>query len=119
LWQWGFLPWSYAGVLFRNQGELAFRMQASAPELTDLSGESQATLEMYGVNRPEPYIKAARGGDSGQFKGFATNCLLARRLVERGTRFVSILHASWDHHSNLDNELAFNCGMADQPHDAR
>jgi hypothetical protein len=162
LWQSGFLPSSYAGVLFRNQGEpvlnlknppglpmklqrkgldalaainqsryehfrdpeiasrisayeLAFRMQASAPELIDLSDESQATLDMYGVNRPEPDIKATRGGGPGQHKGFATNCLLARRLIERGTRFVSIMHASWDHHSNLDNELAFNCSMADQP----
>ncbi len=52
-------------------------------------------------------------------KAFTTplprNCLLARRLVERGVRFVQINHASWDHHSNLDAELGFNCGMADQP----
>ena len=95
--------------------ELAFRMQSSAPELIDLSGESQQTLDDYGVNRKEPDIKATRGGGPGQYKSFATNCLLARRLVERGVRFVSIMHASWDHHSDLNNELGFNAGMADQP----
>ncbi|MBX7208583.1 MAG: DUF1501 domain-containing protein [Verrucomicrobiaceae bacterium] len=162
LWQSGFLPSSYAGVLFRNQGEpvlnlknpagvpmelqrkgldalmelnqsrydqfkdpeiasrisayeLAFRMQAAAPELIDLKDESDATLAMYGVNRPDAPIKASRGGGPGQYKSFATNCLLARRLVERGVRYVSLMHASWDHHSNLDNELAYNAGMADQP----
>lgn len=162
LWQSGFLPSSYAGVLFRNQGEpvlnlknppgipmnlqrrgldtlmelnqsryeqfrdpeiasriaayeLAFRMQAAAPELIDLKDESDHTLKMYGVNRQDPPIKASRGGGPGQYKAFATNCLLARRLIERGVRFVSIMHASWDHHSNLDNELTYNAGMADQP----
>jgi hypothetical protein len=163
LWQSGFLPSVYAGVLFRNQGEpvlnltnpaglpaalqrqgldalraindehyraigdpeitsriasyeLAFRMQAAAPELIDLSKESPATLQMYGVGRPDRAIQVPhRGGGSGQYHAFATNCLLARRLVERGVRFVQLNHASWDHHSNLDAELAFNCGMADQP----
>lgn len=162
LWQSGFLPSSYAGVLFRNQGEpvlnlknppgipmnlqrrgldtlmelnqsryeqfrdpeiasriaayeLAFRMQAAAPELIDLKDESDHTLKMYGVNRQDPPIKASRGGGPGQYKALATNCLLARRLIERGVRFVSIMHASWDHHSNLDNELTYNAGMADQP----
>ena len=95
--------------------ELAFRMQSAAPELIDLSKEDPKTLEAYGVNRGEPDIKATRGGGPGQYKGFATNCLLARRLVERGVRFVNVVHASWDHHSNLDNELAFNAGMSDQP----
>jgi hypothetical protein len=95
--------------------ELAFRMQAAAPELIDLSGESKATLDAYGLDRPEPEIKASRGGGKGQFRAFATNCLLARRLVERGVRFVNIFHASWDHHSNLDSELQHNCLMADQP----
>lgn len=162
LWQSGFLPSSFAGVLFRNQGEpvlnlknppglpmklqrqgldtlmalnqsrydhfrdpeiasrisayeLAFRMQSAAPELIDLSDEDPKTLEMYGVDRKDPPIKAQRAGGPGQYKAFATNCLLARRMVERGVRFVSIMHASWDHHSNLDNELAYNAGMADQP----
>jgi Protein of unknown function (DUF1501) len=95
--------------------ELAFRMQSSAPELIDLSGESQATLDAYGVNREDPPIKADRGGGKGQYRQFATNCLLARRLIERGVRFVSLFHASWDHHSNIDTELPHNCGMADQP----
>jgi hypothetical protein len=95
--------------------ELAFRMQSAAPELIDLSGETRATLDAYGVERPDPPVKAARGGGPGQYRQFATNCLLARRLVERGVRFVSLFHASWDHHSNLDVELPHNCGMADQP----
>jgi hypothetical protein len=96
--------------------ELAFRMQSAAPELIDLSDESQTTIDAYGINREEPDLKGAkRGGGPGQFKQFATNCLLARRLIERGVRFVSLFHASWDHHSNLDVELPHNCQMADQP----
>jgi hypothetical protein len=95
--------------------ELAFRMQTAAPELIDLSKESKATLEAYGVDREDMKIKADRGGGPGQFKQFATNCLLARRLIERGVRFVNIFHASWDHHSNLEPELRFNSAMADQP----
>ncbi|MFO0799503.1 MAG: DUF1501 domain-containing protein [Gemmataceae bacterium] len=95
--------------------ELAFRMQAAAPELIDLSKESQRTLDAYGLDRREPDVKADRGGGRGQYRQFAANCLLARRLVERGVRFVSLFHASWDHHSNLEVELPFNCGMADQP----
>lgn len=95
--------------------ELAFRMQSAAPELIDLSGETKGTLEAYGVGRKDPDIKASRGGGPGQYNAFATNCLLARRLVERGVRFVQLNHASWDHHSNLDSELPHNCGMADQP----
>ena len=95
--------------------ELAFRMQAAAPELIDLTGEPQHIKDLYGIEREDPPIKASRGGGPGQYRGFATNCLLARRLVERGVRFVNVIHASWDHHSNLDNELTFNSGMADQP----
>src|SRR5205823_2208992 len=95
--------------------ELAFRMQSAAPELIDVSGETRETLDRYGIDRPEPEIRAARGGGRGQFRQFALNCLLARRLVERGVRFVNLYHASWDHHSNLDAELAHNCQMADQP----
>ena len=95
--------------------ELAFRMQSAAPELIDLSKESKRTIDAYGLDRDEPEIQAARGGGKGQFRAFATNCLLARRMVERGVRFVSLFHASWDHHSNLDVELPHNCLMADQP----
>jgi hypothetical protein len=95
--------------------ELAFRMQSAAPELIDLSGESRQTLDLYGVNRPDPPARGGRGGGPGVYRQFAVNCLLARRLVERGVRFVNLFHASWDHHSNLNTELAYNCGMADQP----
>jgi hypothetical protein len=83
--------------------ELAFRMQAGAPELIDLSGESRRTHASYGTERP---------GESG---GFATNCLLARRLVERGVRFVSIVHRRWDHHSEVHKGVEENCRVVDQP----
>src|SRR5260221_5332033 len=82
--------------------ELAFRMQMAAPELLDFSKESPATLEMYGVNK-EPT------------RPFATNCLLARRMVERGVRFVMLMHASWDQHTYLNRELKKNCDITDQP----
>lgn len=95
--------------------ELAFRMQAAAPELIDLSGETQATLDAYGVTRKEPEKQNFRGGGPNVYKQFAKNCLLARRLIERGVRFVTLVHASWDHHSNIDQELGYNAGMADQP----
>ena len=85
-----------------NSYELAFRMQMAAPELLDFSKESPATLEMYGV-------------DKSPTKPFATNCLLARRLVERGTRFVMLMHASWDDHSELNKKLKQNCDITDQP----
>ena len=82
--------------------ELAFRMQAAAPELLDFSKESPETLEMYGVNRELS-------------RQFATNCLLARRMVERGVRFVMLTHASWDDHTDLNRKLKKNCDIADQP----
>jgi hypothetical protein len=81
--------------------ELAFRMQAAAPELLDLSKESPAMLEMYGVNRESS-------------KPFAANCLLARRLVERGVRFVQLCHEGWDHHTVLNAGLKKQCEMTDQ-----
>ncbi|MFM8360442.1 MAG: DUF1501 domain-containing protein, partial [Verrucomicrobiota bacterium] len=71
--------------------EMAFRMQASAPELTNLAGESEATLRLYGCTREEP--------------GFARNCLLARRLVERGVRFVQLYHTNWDSHGSQGETL--------------
>jgi len=82
--------------------ELAFRMQAAAPELLDFSKESPETLEMYGVAE-------------GPGKQFATNCLLARRMVERGVRFVMLAHASWDDHTDLNRKLKKNCDIADKP----
>jgi hypothetical protein len=94
--------------------ELAYRMQRSAPELIDLSGESRKTLDMYGVGRKE-MKNGGRGSGAGVFNSYSTNCLLARRLVERGVRFVNIYHASWDHHSDLDRQLTYNATMADQP----
>jgi uncharacterized protein (DUF1501 family) len=87
--------------------------------LTDLSGESKETLAEYGLDRKDAE-KGGRGGvgaggGTGVYRRFALNCLLARRMVERGVRFVNLYHASWDHHNDLDLELGFNCGMADQP----
>src|SRR5579863_4618571 len=82
--------------------ELAFRMQMAAPELLDFSKESPETLEMYGVNNATT-------------RPYATNCLLARRMVERGVRFVMLMHASWDQHTNLNRDLRKNCDITDQP----
>ena len=96
------------------QYELAFRMQTAAPELTDLSGETRETLEAYGVGRTSPRPTASmQTGDT--YHRFSTNCLLARRLIERGVRFVNVIHASWDQHGDLKHDLAWNCAMADQP----
>ena len=94
--------------------ELAYRMQPAAPELLDLSSETKATHDMYGVDRKE-IRKGGRGKSGNTYQSFARNCLLARRLVERGVRFVNLVYASWDHHSNLDNELAYNTHVVDQP----
>lgn len=84
------------------QQELAFRMQASVPDLTDLSGEPQHILDSYG---PE----VQKNGS------FARNCLLARRMVERGVRFVKIFHRGWDHHSILPKQLRGQAYDIDQP----
>ena len=162
LWQSGFLPSTYAGVLFRNQGEpvlnlrnpkglppelqragldalgaanrqryaevrdpeiaariasyeLAWRMQKAAPELIDLKNETKQTLEAYGLNREEPQGIGGRGKQGDTWQSFSRNCLLARRLVERGVRFVNIIYSSWDHHSNIPKELPYNAGCVDQP----
>ncbi|MBL8965345.1 MAG: DUF1501 domain-containing protein, partial [Phycisphaerae bacterium] len=80
--------------------EMAYRMQSSAPDAVDLNKESKATLEMYGA---EP------GKNS-----FANSCLLARRLVERGVRFVEIFHEAWDQHGNLVGDLKKNCRDTDR-----
>lgn len=85
-----------------SQYELAFRMQASVPDLTDVSKEPSAVLEMYGpeVKRPGSY---------------AANCLLARRLIERGVRFVQLFHMGWDQHFNLPMQIKGQCFDTDQP----
>jgi len=161
-WTSGFLPSTYQGVAFRNQGdpilnlknppgvsrkmqqeslelllqlnrnrsgqygdpqiasriasyELAFRMQMAAPELMDLSGEKQETLDAYGVDRTEPQNMRHRGYKGDAHAVFARNCLLARRLVERGVRVINLYHASWDHHDALDKDLKYNCSIVDQP----
>jgi len=80
--------------------EMAYRMQSSAPELMDLKGESRETLDLYG---------AVPGKAS-----FANNCLLARRLIERGVRFINLYHDGWDHHSDVANGLKRKCGETDQ-----
>ena len=81
--------------------ELAYRMQTSAPELIDLSKETPATMEMYG----------AKPGEA----SFANNCLLARRLIERGVRFVQLYHEDWDHHSDVAGSLKRTCAATDKP----
>jgi hypothetical protein len=91
--------------------ELAFRMQQTAPELLDLSGETQATLDAYGVDRKDKPTGITAG-----FSGsYARNCLLARRMIERGVRFVTLFLSTWDHHSNLDSGLKRYTQIADQP----
>ena len=96
------------------QFELAFRMQSSAPDLINLNSETRQTLDMYGVQRATPRPTAEMQlGDT--YAKFSTNCLLARRLVERGVRFVNIIHASWDQHSKLKHDLAWNSRLVDQP----
>jgi hypothetical protein len=84
-----------------SQYELAYRMQTSVPELMDISKESPETLEQYG----------AKPGKA----SFANNCLLARRLVERGVRVVELYDSDWDHHANLANALPRKCRDVDQP----
>ncbi|MCP4192001.1 MAG: DUF1501 domain-containing protein [Planctomycetaceae bacterium] len=96
--------------------ELAFRMQMAAPDVLDLSDETQSTLQAYGVDRSEPTdVKSSIGGGPGVYQSFARNCVLARRLVERGVRFVTLMHASWDQHGSLHSALEYNARMADQP----
>jgi uncharacterized protein (DUF1501 family) len=84
-----------------SQYEMAFRMQASVPELTDLSKEPESTYKLYGED-------ARKGGT------FANSCLMARRLTERGVRFVQVYHRGWDVHSNLPEVLPSQCRDVDQ-----
>ena len=82
--------------------ELAFRMQTAAPELVDFTPETQQTRQLYGL-------------DNDTTRWFGGNCLLARRMVERGVRFVQLYHSTWDDHSNLNAKLKTNCDMTDLP----
>ena len=84
-----------------NSFEMAFRMQASAPELMEVAREPKEVLAMYGAEPGKP--------------SFANNCLLARRLLERGVRFVQLFHESWDQHGNLRKDLKKNCEDTDRP----
>jgi uncharacterized protein (DUF1501 family) len=150
-WACGFMPSTYAGVLFATKGdpvrnlsnpegispqvqrlsldtlaklnehrfnhikdpeiesrlasyELAFRMQTAAPDLIELSHEKTELLEAYGTNRQDDLERR-----------FSTSCVLARRMVERGVRFVNVYMDGWDHHGGLNDGLKRNCGVVDQP----
>ncbi|HVP46686.1 MAG TPA: DUF1501 domain-containing protein [Bryobacteraceae bacterium] len=85
-----------------SQYEMAYRMQTSVPELTDLSKEPERTFEMYGADARRPGT-------------FAANCLLARRLAERGVRFIQLFHMGWDQHVKLPKQIAGQCRDTDQP----
>ncbi len=85
-----------------SQYEMAYRMQTSVPELTDISSEPKHVVDMYGPD-------VQRRGS------FAWNCLLARRLAERGVRFIQLMHAGWDQHRNLPTQLEVQCRDTDQP----
>jgi hypothetical protein len=85
------------------QYEMAYRMQSAVPELTDLSDETKETIATYGID------------DSGVDGGFARNCLLARRMVERGVRFVQLMHRGWDQHSDLPKQIRGQCKDVDRP----
>jgi uncharacterized protein (DUF1501 family) len=85
-----------------SQYEMAFRMQASVPDLLDFRNEPKAVLDMYGPDVLTP-------------GSFANNCLIARRLAERGVRFTQLMHAGWDQHNNLFTQLEMQCRDTDQP----
>ncbi len=82
--------------------ELAYRMQSSVPELLDVSDEPQSMLDLYGVDKPKT-------------NDFGRQCLLARRMVEAGVRYVEVTHANWDQHNGLRGRLKSNCEATDQP----
>ncbi len=84
------------------QYEMAFRMQSSVPELTDLSKEPDSTFDLYGPEARTPGT-------------YAANCILARRLAERGVRFIQLFHRGWDQHGNLPRDLKLQCEQTDQP----
>ena len=84
------------------QYELAYRMQTSVPELADLNSEPKSTFDLYGPDATQP-------------GSYAYNCLLARRLAERGVRFIQLFHRGWDQHGNLPKQIASQCHDTDQP----
>jgi hypothetical protein len=84
------------------QYEMAYRMQTSVPDLMDLSKESESTFELYGPDSRKPGT-------------YAANCLLARRLAERGVRFIQLYHRGWDQHNDLPRDIALQCKGVDQP----
>jgi hypothetical protein len=84
-----------------QQYELAFRMQASVPELMNISGETEETMRLYGAESSKA--------------SFAKNCLLARRLIERGVRMVELYDADWDHHGAIETRLPSKCQETDRP----
>ncbi len=84
------------------QYEMAYRMQASVPELTDLSKEPDSVFDLYGPDARHPGT-------------YAANCILARRLAERGVRFIQLFHRGWDQHNNLPKQIAGQCSQTDQP----
>ncbi len=85
-----------------QQYEMAFRMQSSVPDLTDLSKEPEQTFERYGPDARKPGT-------------YAANCILARRLAERGVRFIQLFHRGWDQHNNCPKQIASQCRNTDQP----
>jgi len=84
------------------QYEMAYRMQSSVPELIDLSGEPEWVFDLYGPESRRPGT-------------YAANCLLARRLAERGVRFIQLFHRGWDQHNHLPSQIAGQCRDTDQP----
>jgi uncharacterized protein (DUF1501 family) len=88
--------------------ELGFRMQSAVPELMDLRGEAQATLDAYNVGKTKAVGRSLNDD-------FGRQCLLARRFAEAGVRFIEICHSNWDQHGNHRKELAANCEAIDRP----
>jgi len=98
--------------------ELAFKMQGEMPKVMDLSQESAATLRLYGISESGPDrggMAAAYGRASASTDDFGRKCLLARRMVEAGVRFVEVTHSDWDQHFRLSSVLPANCASVDQP----
>lgn len=97
--------------------ELAFKMQSQMPQVMDISKESEATKKLYGVGESTGGggMFGGGGGFGGGANDFGHKCLLARRFIEAGVRFVEVAHGNWDQHFNLSNALAGNCRAVDAP----